>query len=206
MEIRTMFSTIVRRRAALVLLAGASLCLSACRTGVAAPSAKKSPQGGTPPANLSGGGVGQDITLTLPDPKYPGANKLLYYLRAAAADGQLLPDGSFHGTMTKIWARLYQKGLPTAVLTAPQARGGETKKSIVITGHGGVVVKSLVEAGTLLTADTVVWYVSSSQIVATGHVHYHGGKNGMDYYGPLFKADTKLQSIHTGPGHMTGVF
>lgn len=203
MGIDMMFSTVVRR-AALALLACASLCGSACRSGVAAPGAKKSPQGGAPPTNMSG--VGQDITLTLPDPKYPGANKPLYYLRAAAADGQLLPDGSFHGTMTKIWARLYQKGLPTAVLTAPQARGGGKKKSIVITGRGGVVVKSLVEAGTLLTADTVVWYVSSSQIVATGHVHYHGGKNGMDYYGPLFNADTKLQSIHTGPGHMTGVF
>lgn len=184
------------RRAALPLL----LCALFCLPGAAAP-AKKSPP---PVPNM--GAVATGMTVSLPDPKYPGTGWLLYYLRAAAFDGGFLPDGTIHGNMTKIWARVYQKGVPTAVLTAPQALGGGTKKSIVITGRGGVVVKSLLEAGTILTADKVVWYVNSSQVVATGHVYYHNGKSGMDFHGPLLRADTKLQSLHTGPGHMTGVF
>ncbi len=197
------FSTVVRRRAVLALLAYAPLCGSLCPPGVAAPGAKKGAPN-SPPPPLSG--AGQGITMTLPDPKLPGTGKLLYYLRAAAADVQTNPDGSFHGGMTKLWMRLYQKGVPSAVLTAPRAQGGGTSKATVITGKGGVVVKSLTEPGTILTADTVVWYSALNRVVATGHVFYHNSKNGMTSTGPYFQGDTKLGTFTTGPGHVTGTF
>lgn len=172
-------------RAGLSLL----LCASLCLPGVAAPAKKDAP----PAPNM--GAAASGMTASLPDPKFPGTGKLLYYLRAAGFNGQFLPDGSIHGSMTKIWARLYQKGVPSAVLTAPQAQGGGTGKSIVITGKGGVVVKSLTEPGTILTADTVVWYAVLNKIVATGHVFYHNGKNGGTVTGPVMNADSKLRSV-----------
>jgi len=195
----TLFTASHGRRAALVLLACSSLCLPIA----AAPGAKKNANKSTPPVL---GGAGQGMTLSLPDPKFPGANKLLYYLRAAAADGHSDPDGSFHGTMTRLWVRLYQKGVPSAVLTAPQAQGGGTSKATVITGKGGVVIKSLTEPGTLLTADTVVWYSALNRIVATGHVFYHNSKNGMTSTGPFLQSDTKLGTFATHASHLTGVF
>jgi len=186
--------TILRgRRAALVLALTMVSCWSFCLAGAAAPAGKTGDKKSAPPPNL--GVVGQGMTMTLPDPKFPGTGKLLYYLHAAGADGHTDPDGSFHGSMTKIWARLYQKGVPSAVLTAPLAQGGGTSKAIVITGKGGVLVKSLTEPGTILTADTVVWHVSSGQIVAMGHVVYHNGKSGMTTTGPLMNADTKLRTV-----------
>lgn len=180
-----------RRRATLAL--ALLVCPSFCPPTGAAPAPKKGEKKSAPPPNL--GVVGQGMTMTLPDPKFPGTGKLLYYLHAAGADGHTDPDGSFHGSITKIWARLYQKGVPSAVLTAPLAQGGGAAKAIVITGKGGVVVKSLTQPGTILTADTVVWHVSSGQIVAMGHVVYHNGKSGMTTTGPLMNADTKLRAV-----------
>ncbi len=198
------FTVASDRRAALALLTCSSLCLMLCPPGVAAPGVKKGIVGSSAPPVM--GGAGQGMTISLPDPKLPGTGKLLYYLRAAASDGQFLPDGSFHGGVTKLWMRLYQKGVPSAVLTAPQAQGGGTSKATVITGKGGVVVKSLTEPGTFLTADTVVWYSSLNRIVATGHVFYHNSKNGMTSTGPFLQGDTKLGTFATHAGHMTGTF
>ena len=198
-------STAGRRAAlALALLACSSLCWAFCPPGVASPGAKKGTASNAAPSGLSG--VGQDITLTLPDPKFPSANKLLYYLRAGAIDGQLTPDGSYHGGLTKLWVRLYQKGAPSAVLIAPVANGGGTSKAFVLTGRGGVVVKSLAYPGTVLTADAVVWRSALSQVEAIGHVFYHNSLNGATYRGPYLKSDTKLGTFSTRSGHMAGTF
>lgn len=147
--------------------------------------------------------VAQMPVVTLPDPKYPG--HLLIEAHARTADGQSAENG-FLGNMTGVWARLYQKGVPVAVLTAPRAVGSSRKNSVVVTGTGGVVIKSLTQSGTKLTADKVVWYASADRIVATGHVIYHDGKSGATMTGPWLKADTKLKSIQMGAGHATGVF
>ena len=74
---------------------------------------------------------------------------------------------------------------------------------MVITGTGGVVVKSLTQPGTLLQADKVVWYASLNQIVATGHVVYHDGKSGATMTGPAMKSDTKLKTVEIGSGHIS---
>jgi hypothetical protein len=164
--------------------------------------AKDAPGGKNVPTAFSG--VSTGITAMLPDPKRPG--KLLYELRAVSANGQS-DAGGFHGDLNSVWARLYQNGDPSAVLTAPHARGGSVGKSVTITGTGGVVVKSLSEPGTKLTADTVVWYASQSRIVATGHVFYRNGKNGGTTQAPRMEANTSLKTIYiTGGGHGTMQF
>ena len=160
-----------------------------------------SPLPAAPPKSTAGGVgvVSTGISATLPDPKRPG--KLLYELRAQSANGQSDASG-FHGDLNSVWARLYQNGVPSAILTAPHAQGGSAGKSVTITGTGGVVVKSLTEPGTLLTADTVVWYASSNKVVATGHVFYRSGKTGATMRGPRAVGYTQLKSIIiTGGGH-----
>ena len=150
------------------------------------------------PAAISGGGTG--FSFTLPDPKRPG--KLLYDLRAASATGQSAADG-FHGTLTSVWAKLFQNGAATAILTAPRAVGGTASKSTVITGTGGVVVKSLTQPGTILKADTVVWYATLNKMVATGHVYYHNGQNGATMTGPRAVGDSRLKTLTISAGHGT---
>jgi len=151
------------------------------------------------PENISG--VSTDFSATLPDPKRPG--KLLYELRARSATGQADATG-FHGDAAAVWARLYQNGVASAVLTAPHARGGSAGKAVTITGLGGVVIKSLTEPGTKMTADIVVWHASANQIVASGHVFYRNGKTGATLTGPRMVADTRVKSVSvTGGGHGT---
>ncbi len=149
------------------------------------------------------GVVGSGFSFTLPDPKRPG--RLLYDLRAASATGQSAADG-FHGTLTTVWAKLFQNGAATAILTAPRAVGGTASKSTVITGTGGVTVKSLTQAGTILTADTVVWYATLNKMVATGHVYYHDGKTGATMRGPRAVGDSRLKTLTISAGHGTANF
>lgn len=146
------------------------------------------------------GVVGSGFSFTLPDPKRPG--RLLYDLRAASATGQSAADG-FHGTLTTVWAKLFQNGAATAILTAPRAVGGSASKSTVITGTGGVVVHSLTQPGTVLTADMVVWYATLNKMVATGHVYYHNGQNGATMRGPRAVGDSRLKTLTISAGHGT---
>ncbi len=149
------------------------------------------------PTALSG--VSTKFAFSLPDPKRPG--KPLYELRADSLNGSL-QDGRISGTLNSVWARLYQNGSPGAVLTAPHAHGGDAAKSITVTGTDGVVVKSLTEPGTKMTADTMVWYAGTNKIVATGHVFYRNGKNGATMQAPRMEANTGLKTIYiTGGGH-----
>lgn len=144
------------------------------------------------------GAVGDEPWFTQPDPKHPG--KLLYELKAAGAAAQSDTDG-FHGTLTSVWAKLFQNGVASAILTAPRALGGSANKSVVITGLGGVSVKSLTEPGTVLTADKMVWYATLNKIVATGHVYYRNGQNGATMRAPRMVGDTRLKSITLNYGH-----
>lgn len=173
--------------------------------GVPLSAAKSAPAKAAPakdaPATL--GVVSTGFSFTLPDPKRPG--RLLYDLRAASATGQSAADG-FHGTLTSVWAKLFQNGVPTAILTAPRAVGGSANKSTVISGTGGVVVHSLTQSGTILTADTVVWYATLNKMVATGHVYYHDGKTGATMRGPRMVGDTRLKTITITAGHGTTNF
>lgn len=163
------------------------------------PAAKNVPPK-TAPTPFSGATTG--FTAALPDPERPG--KMLYELRGKS--GFLQSGGSgFRGSAQSVWARLYQSGVSSAILTAPQAQISSAGKSAVtVTGTGGVVVKSLVEPGTLLTADRVVWQAGTNKITATGHVFYKNGKTGATLTGPRMIADTRVKSIYvTGGGHGT---
>ncbi len=182
------------------------LILNACSPVPAVPK-KDAPRGKNVPAKNapeSISGVSSAFSATLPDPKRPG--KMLYELRGAS--GNIQSDaGGFHGDAASLWARLYQNGAASAVLTAPRALVKSIGKSVTVTGFGGVVVKSLTEPGTKMTADTVVWYASQNKMVATGHVFYRNGKTGGTLTGPRMVADTQVRSVFfTGGGHGTATF
>jgi hypothetical protein len=156
----------------------------------------------SPPIRI--GIVERAVKVTIPDPKRPG--KLLCYVEAASAEGQSAETG-FLGNMTQVLAKLYQQGQPSATLTAPRADGSGTPKALVITCTGGVVVHSLTQLGTVMTADMVVWHASSNQIVATGHVVYRDGKTGTILHVPKLTADTRLKTLYgSGSGHASGRF
>lgn len=167
-----------------------------CLSVEAAPAKKK------PPAPLNLGAAAQGVTVNLPDPKLPG--KMMLEVRAREAFGQSADNG-FLGRMTHVWARLYQKGVPAAILTAPNVQGSSLKKTIVVTATGGVVIKSLTQPGTKLSADQVVWYASVNKIVATGHVIYHDGKTGATMTGPQALADTNLKTLQIVSGHVSAL-
>lgn len=179
--------------------------LAGCAPGGAAPAAAK-PANPAPsnPASPSLGATAQGVTVNLPDAKRPG--KLLLAVRAKSATGQS-QDNGFLGSMRGIYARLYQAGVPSAILTAPKAQGRSVRNTVVVTCTGGVVVKSLTQPGTVLTADTMVWYASINKIVATGHVFYKDGKSGATMSGPEAVADTKLKALHlSSGGHASATF
>ena len=182
------------------------LIVNVCMPAPAAP--KKDARAGknVPAKNApeSGSVASSAFSATLPDPKRPG--KMLYELRGAS--GNIQSDASgFHGDASSLWGRLYQNGAASAVLTAPRALVQSVSKSVTVTGLGGVVVKSLTEPGTKLTADTVVWYANSNKLVATGHVFYRNGKTGATLTGPRMVADTRVKSVSvTGGGHGTATF
>ena len=168
--------------------------------GTAATAIPKNAPPVSPAANI--GGALQAFTVTLPDLKLPG--KTLCRIQAKTANLQFLANGSL-GNLLHISALMYQKGIPAATLTAPRAEGSNKNKTVVIVATGGVVVKSLKSPGTKLQADTVTWYANLDKIIATGHVFYRDGKTGTTMTGPSMSADTRLKTIQTGPGHVTGL-
>jgi len=162
-----------------------------------APAKNTGPQKPVPP-NI--GVVSGGFSFNLPDPKHPG--KVLYDLQAASGTGQSAPDG-FHITATSVRAKLFQDGAATTILTAPRAQGVNANKSTIVTGTGGVVVKSLLQPGTILTADTVIWYATLNKLVATGHVYYRDGQNGATMHAPRMVGDTRLKTLTIPRGHGT---
>lgn len=165
------------------------LCPLFCLPGNAAPQ-KKVKQTAAPLVRM--GVVERDVKADIPDPKHPG--KLLCHLDAATAGGQSANNG-FLGTMTQVQARLYHLGKPAATLAAPRTEGNQVNKALSLTASGGVVIHSLTQPGTTLTADQVVWHANTNQIVATGHVVYRDGKTGAILTGPVLTGDTKLQAF-----------
>ncbi len=196
---RMSFALSCLRRPALALLA----CLLFCPPITAAPAAKRGKAKDAVPPGLSG--VIDRPTLTIGDPKLPG--KFLAVVKASGISGSSADQG-FLGNMTQVSALLYQQGKPAATLAAPHAHGSRNSatKNVVVIGTGGVVIKSLTEPGTSLTADTMVWYASINKIVATGHAVYHNVKSAIIFRSPTIIADTKLKSVKTGSGQMSGVF
>ena len=187
-----------------LILSGLSVNL--CRPAPAAP--KKDARAGknvpakSAPESISG--VSGPFSSTLPDPKRPG--KLLYELRGGSLNGSF-SGGQATGTINSVWVRLYQNGSPAAVLTAPHAHGSDIGKAIAVTGTGGVVVKSLIEPGTKMTADTMVWYANTNKIVATGHAFYRSGKTGATLQAPRIEANTVLKTVSIpNSGHGTARF
>ena len=193
-----------RRRAAsalpLTLLAGALLCLP----GGAAPGAKKAANKKTSAMpNLSA--IIQSPTLTIGDPKLPG--KLLAVVKAGGLSASSA-DQTALGTMTQVHALLYRQGKQAATFDAPRAHVTQNSatKNVVAVGTGGVVIVSLTEPGTRLTADVVTWYASLNRIVATGHAVYHNAKTGWDLQAPTMTLDTQLRSVSGGKGRAFGKF
>lgn len=181
------------------------LCPLLCLPGASAPAAGKKNASKKPslPPNLRLDS--RQVQVSLPDPKFPGKGVPLCFVKASTASGQSETTGLL-GNMTQVSALLYQQGKPAATLDAPRAQGSSLRKTVVVIGMGGVLVKSLTQPGTKLTADKVAWYAALNKIVATGHVFYHDGKTGMEFRGPWLKTDTKLKSVRTGSGEMSGIF
>lgn len=195
--------TFRRRRAAPALPLTLLACALFCLPGGAAPGAKKGTNKKTSAPNLSA--VIQSPTLTIGDPKLPG--KLLAVVKAGGFSASSADQTSL-GTMTQVHALLYRQGKQAATFDAPRAHitQNSATKNVVAVGTGGVVIVSLTEPGTRLTADVVTWYASLSRIVATGHVIYHNAKTGWDLQAPTMTADTQLRSVSGGKGRAFGKF
>lgn len=188
----------LNRRALIALALGVLFVLLFCLLGAAAPAGRNKNAGKKPsPPNLHLDM--RQVQVSLPDPKFPGKGVPLCYVKAATAAGQSEATGLL-GNMTQVSALLYQKGKPEATLDAPRAEGSSLRKTVVVTARGGVVMKSLTQPGTKLTADTVVWYAALNKIVATGHVFYRDGKTGATMTGPVMNADTKLKTVSLSSG------
>ena len=174
----------------------------AAPTPVKNPVPKKAKQTASPPVHM--GVVERTVVMELPDPKHPG--KLMCHVAAVSLQGQSADKGLL-GTLTQVQAELYQLGKPAATMAAPRVDGKQTTKTVILTATGGVVMHSLVQSGTLLTADKVVWYARSNQITATGHVFYRDGKTGMTLHVPKLVADTRLHSLDSaGAGYGSAIF
>lgn len=198
-----MMSFTVGRRAASALFLTLLACTSLCPLGGAAPPAKKGGKKSASPPNLSA--IIQSPTLTVGDPKLPG--KLLAVVKAGGFSGNSADQGAL-GNMTQVHALLYNKGTQAATFDAPVAHISQNSatKNVVAVGTGGVVIHSLTEPGTRLTADVVTWYAGLNRIVATGHVVYHNVKTGWDLQAPAMTADTQLRSVGGGKGRAFGKF
>ena len=192
-----------RRRAVSALPLTLLACALLCLPGGAAPGAKKGTNKKTSAPNLSA--VIQSPTLTIGDPKLPG--KLLAVVKAGGFSASSADQTSL-GTMTQVHALLYRQGKQAATFDAPRAHitQNSATKNVVAVGTGGVVIVSLTEPGTRLTADVVTWYASLNRIVATGHVIYHNAKTGWDLQAPTMTADTQLRSVNGGKGRAFGKF
>lgn len=195
--------TFRRRRAVSALPLTLLACALSCLPGGAAPGAKKGTNKKTSAPNLSA--VIQSPTLTIGDPKLPG--KLLAVVKAGGFSASSADQTSL-GTMTQVHALLYRQGKQAATFDAPRAHitQNSVTKNVVAVGTGGVVIVSLTEPGTRLTADVVTWYASLNRIVATGHVIYHNAKTGWDLQAPTMTADTQLRSVNGGKGRAFGKF
>lgn len=159
------------------------------------------PQKSAQPAPVDLGGYAQGVQVDLPDPKLPG--RRLCHVDAASATGQSAANG-FLGTMTHVSATLYRQGRSAAILYAPRAQGSVQGKSVVITGTGGVFIKSLLHPGTTIRSNTMVWKAATNSIVATGNVVFTDGKTGATIRGPRATADTSMQTLKMGPSHFSG--
>ena len=135
-----------RAAPALALLA----CAALCPPGVAAPGAKKgAAKKPSAPPNLSA--VAESPTMTIGDPKLPG--KRLAVVKADGLSGDS-GGGGVLGTMTQVHALLFHQGKEEATLYAPAAHFSQNNATgnVVAVGTGGVVINSLMEPGTRLTA------------------------------------------------------
>jgi hypothetical protein len=143
--------------------------------------------------------TGQGFTMTLPDPKHPGW--LLW--KAAAATGVILPVGKAqHATLTDAKATMFQSGKAAATIVAPKVVG-DTGPMLIL-ASGGVRITSLLDKGSTLRADRVLWYARQNKVIADGHVVYRDGKYGMVFTGPRLVADTALRSVRSSsPGKLS---
>ncbi len=147
----------------------------------------------------------QGLTAVLPDAKHPG--KPLWKLSAKSVDAAPNGPEGYAVVLHGVAATLYDKGVATAYLTAPRAVADQTTRTITATG--GVHIRSLKEHGrygsSRLFADNVQWRPDdkNSNIIATGHVRYVNGINGLVLTGPEYVGDTSLRAIHSsGAGRM----
>jgi hypothetical protein len=155
------------------------------------------------------GGVDIDIShqgrafVAEPDPKRPG--KYLWTLWSGPFSFQA-PGGTgisaVQGVVKDVTATFYQNGVASAEMKAPEARGDNVQSAVV--ASGGVTVKSLIDIGTSIRADTVTWYATQNKVVASGHVHYVNGRTKMVIQAPVVVGDTMLRTIRSPrPGEMT---
>lgn len=173
--------------AALFAFIGLSAALSA------APPAKDNPLSHI-------GATGEVIRGSLPDPKTPG--KLLWRFSARSVTGAN-STGGLQGTLLGVDATFFQKGVPSARMTAPKVQMDNGKKIVIASGRVKMTALAKTQKGSSLTADRMIWYAAINKVVALGHVFYKNAATGATLECPAMIADTKLETIRSSSGGQT---
>lgn len=164
----------------------------ACLLALAAVPSEGKPKGKpAPPLGTGISVVSTNVTFVIPDPKFPG--KPLFRVQAKSGGGSSLATG-FLGNLKSVSATLYQKGVGTAFLTAPLAKGNNIRRTVVLKAYGGVRIHYLLQPGTEMRADTVTWYASIDKVVGQGHVFYRD-KTGATMTGHTFVGHTQAKDF-----------
>ena len=99
-----------------------------------------------------------------------GNGPLETVLQANAETGIIKDTHNLNAELTGVRAQLYQKGVQTATIFAPQASANQNAKTLLATG--GVKVTSITDPpDTVVTADRLSWNANTNELIAIGNAH-----------------------------------
>jgi hypothetical protein len=128
------------------------------------------------------------------------AGRLLWKMWARDVD-VISPVQTVYATFRNVHAVLFNNGTPSATVDAPVVHADN--EQFAINGSGRVLVKSLVQRGSWLKADTVTWYAHKNKGVATGNVVMFSAPSGMTVHTPRLYFDTALKTVQSSAGYGT---
>jgi len=174
---------------------GATFLLAACgmshnqaSASTSKPKSLKDAQHGRTGVTVSG----PSTTFEFPDMKHPGRFLAKVWAKGFKTDA---PSSTVYVTLTGVSGTLFQKGVPSAHFTAPEAKGDTAAQQIVATGR--VKYTSLINKGTWVEADRVVWSAKTNKGVATGHVVMRYGQSGLTAHTSKLNFDTGLRTVES---------
>lgn len=181
----------------IVLGAGLAWLLAACGMSHNRAAASTSAKGKSikdvkpPPSSVSVSGP--STTFEFPDIKHPGRMLAKVWAKGFRSDAA---SNTVHVTLIGVNGTLFQKGVASAKFTAPQAVGDNVSQQIVATGR--VTYTSLINKGTWIVADRVVWSAKTSKGTATGNVVMRYGQSGLIAHTSKLNFDTGLRTVNSG--------